>query len=75
MNKKIIEENDISKFEVICAKEYQEGYILKNTFDNIKLQKIQNLNFNLKALGERLLRYLNKIYMHKKYTIHEYQNI
>ena len=75
MSKEIIEEYDISKFEVICAKKYQEGYRLKNTFDNRKLQKIQNLNFNLNALGKGLLRYLNKIYMHKKYTIHEYQKI
>ena len=51
MSKKIIEEDDISKFEVISAKEYQEGYRLKITFDNRKLQKIQNLNFDLKALG------------------------
>ena len=29
----------------------------------------------MKALGEGLLKYLNKIYMHKKYTIHEYQKI
>ena len=48
---------------------------MKNTFDNRKLQKIQNLNFDLKALGEGILRYLNKKYMHRKYTIHEYQKI
>ena len=29
----------------------------------------------MKALGKGLLRYLNKIYMYKKYTIHVYQNI
>ena len=29
----------------------------------------------MKAPGEGLLRYLNKIYMHKKYIIHEYQKI
>ena len=40
MSKEIIEEYDISEFEVISAKEYQEGYRLKNTFDNKKLQKI-----------------------------------
>ena len=45
------------------------------TFDNRKLQKIQSLNFDLKASGEGLLRYLNKIYMHRKYTFHEYQKI
>ena len=48
---------------------------MKNTFDNRKLQKIQNLNFDLKAPGEGLLSYLNKRYMHRKYTIHEYQKI
>ena len=45
------------------------------TFNNRKLQKIQSLNFDLKASGEGLLRYLNKIYMRRKYTIHEYQKI
>ena len=50
MSKEIIEEeDDISEFEIISAKEYQERYRLKNTFDNRKLQKIQNLNFDLKA--------------------------
>ena len=49
MSKKIIEEDDISEFEVISAKEDQEGYRMKNTFDNRKLQKIQNLNFDLKT--------------------------
>ena len=29
----------------------------------------------MKASEERLLRYLNKRYIHKKYTIHEYQKI
>ena len=48
---------------------------MKNTFDNKKLQKIHNLRFYLKAPGEGLLSYLNKIYMHRKYTIHEYQKI
>ena len=72
MSKEIIEEDDISEFEFISAKEDQEGYRLKSTFDNRKLQKIQSLNFDLKAPREGLLRYLNKIYMHKKYTIHEY---
>ena len=71
----IVEEDDISEFEVISAKEDQEGYRMKSTFDNRKLQKIQNLNFELKAPGEGLLSYLNKRYMHKKYTIHEYQKI
>ena len=66
MSKEIIEEDDISEFEVISAKEDQEGYRLKSTFDNRKLQKIQSLNFDLKAPGEGLLRYLNKRYMHKK---------
>ena len=75
MSKEIIEENDISEFEVISAKEDKKGYRMKNTFDNRKLQKIKNLNFNLKALGEGLLSYLNRIYMHRKYTIHEYQKI
>ena len=72
MSKEIIEEDDISEFEVISTKEDEEGYRLKSTFDNRKLLKIQNLNFDLKALGEGLLIYLHKIYMHKKYTIHEY---
>ena len=49
MSKEIIEEgDDISEFEVISAKEDQEGYRMKSTFDNRKLQKIQNLNFDLK---------------------------
>ena len=48
---------------------------MKSTLDNIKLQKIQNLSFDLKALGEGLLSYLNKKYMHIKYTIHEYKKI
>ena len=56
----IVEEDDISEFEVISAKEDQEGYRMKSTFDNRKLQKIQNLNFDLKAPGEGLLSYLNK---------------
>ena len=60
MSKKLIEDDDISEFEVISVKEDQEGYRLKSTFNNRKLQKIQNLNFDLKALGEGLLRYLNK---------------
>ena len=72
MSKEIIEEeDDISEFEVISAKEDQEGYKMKSTFDNRKLQKIQNLNFDLKASGEGILSYLNKIYTHRKYTIHE----
>ena len=50
-------------------------YRLKNTFDNKKLQKIHNLNFDLKTSGEGLLRYLNKIYIHRKYIIHKYQKI
>ena len=75
MSKEIVEEDDISKIEVICTKEDQERYRLKSTFDNKKLQKIQNLNLNLKAPREGLLRYLNKKYMHKKYIVHEYQNI
>ena len=75
MSKEIIDKYDISEFEVISVKEDQEGYRIKNTFDNKKLQKIQNLNFDLKALGEGLVRYLNKRYMHRKYTIHEYQKI
>ena len=73
MSKEIIEEDDISEFEVINAKEDQEGYIMKSAFDNRKIQKIQNLGFDLKASGEGLLSYLNKIYMHRKYTIHKYQ--
>ena len=75
MSNKIIREDYISEFEVISIKEDQKLYRLKNTFDNRKLQKIQSLDFDLKALGEGLLRYLNKIYMHKYYTIHEYQKI
>ena len=75
MSKDIIEEDDIYEFEVISAKEDQEGYRMKSTFDNRILQKIQNLSFDLKAPGEGLLRYLNKIYMHRKYTIHEYQKL
>ena len=49
MSKEIIEEDDISKFEVISTMEDQEGYRLKNTFDNRTLQKIQSLNFDLKV--------------------------
>ena len=75
MSKEIIEEDGIYEFEVISVKEDQEGYRMKSTFDNRKLQKIQNLNFDLKAPGEGLLSYLNKRYMHRKYTIHEYQKI
>ena len=60
MSKEVIEEDDIFEFEVISAKEDHEGYRLKSTFDNRKLQKIQNLNFDLKALGEGLQGYLNK---------------
>ena len=71
----IVEEYYISEFEVISTKEDQDGYRMKSTFDNRKLQKIQNLNFDLKAPGEGLLSYLNKRYMHRKYTIHEYQKI
>ena len=48
MSNEIIEEDDIYEFEVISVKEDQEGYRMKNTFDNRKLQKIQNL----KALRE-----------------------
>ena len=55
MSKDIIEKNNIFKFEVISAKEDHEGYRLKSTFDNRKLQKIQSLNFDLKVLGEELL--------------------
>ena len=55
MSKEIIED-DISEFEVISAKEDQEGYRLKRIFDNRKLQKTQNLNFDMEALGEGLLR-------------------
>ena len=36
MCKEIVEEDDISEFEVICTKEDQEGYRLKSTFDNKK---------------------------------------
>ena len=75
MSKKIIEDDDISEFEVISTKKDHEGYRLKSTFDNRKLQKIQSLNFDLRTLEEGLLRYLNKIYIHRKYTIHEYQKI
>ena len=38
MSKEIIEENDISEFEVISAKEDQEGYRMKSTFDNRKFR-------------------------------------
>ena len=49
MSKEIIEEEyNISEFEIISSKEDQEGYRMKSTFDNKKLQKIQNLNFDLK---------------------------
>ena len=75
MRKEIIKEYDTYEFEFISSKEDQEGYRLKNTFDNRKLLKVQSLNFDLKASREGLLRYLNKIYMHKKYTIHEYQKL
>ena len=51
MSKEIIEDDDIFEFEVISAKEDHEGYRLKSTFDNRKLQKIQSLNFDLKAPG------------------------
>ena len=37
MSKEIIEEDDIYEFEVISAKEDQEGYRLKSIFDNRKL--------------------------------------
>ena len=37
MSKEIVEEDDISKIEVICTKEDQERYRLKSTFDNKKL--------------------------------------
>ena len=40
MIKEIIEEDDIYEFEVISAKEDQEGYRMKSTFDNRNLQKI-----------------------------------
>ena len=60
MRQEIIEEDDISEFEVISVKEDQEGYRLKSTFDNRKLHKILSLNFDLKAPREVLLRYLNK---------------
>ena len=66
MSKEIVEEYDIFEFEVISTKEDQEEYKLKSTFDNRKLQKIQNLNFDLKASRERLLRYLNKKHMLRK---------
>ena len=52
MSTEIIEEDDISEFEVISAKEDQEEYRMKSTFDNRKLQKIQNLSFDLKAPRE-----------------------
>ena len=38
MSKEIIEKEDIYEFEVISSKEDQEGYRLKNTFDNRKLE-------------------------------------
>ena len=37
MSKAIIEEDDISEFEVISTKEDQEGYGMKSIFDNRKL--------------------------------------
>ena len=37
MSKEIIEEDDIFEFEVISAKEDQEGCRLKSTFNNRKL--------------------------------------
>ena len=37
MSKEIIEEDDNYEFEVISAKEDQEGCRLKRTFDNRKL--------------------------------------
>ena len=40
MSKEIVEEDDISAFEVICTKKDQEGYRLMSTFDNKKLLKI-----------------------------------
>ena len=71
MSKEIVKEYDISEFKVISSKEDHAKYKLKSTFDNRKLQKIQSLNFDLKALGEGLLRYVNKKYMYYKYTTHE----
>ena len=57
MSKEIIDEDNIFEFEVVSAKEDQEAYRMKSTFDNRKLQKIQNLRFDLKAPGEGLLSY------------------
>ena len=34
MSKEIIEDDDISEFEIISAKEDHERYRLKSTFDN-----------------------------------------
>ena len=39
MSKEIIEEGDIFEFEVISAKEDEEGYRLKSTFDNRNCRK------------------------------------
>ena len=47
MSKEIIEEDNIFDFEIISAKEDQERYRMKSTFDNRKLQKIQNLRWCL----------------------------
>ena len=49
MSKEIIEEDAIFEFEIISAKENHERYRLKSTFDHRKLQKNQNLNFDLKV--------------------------
>ena len=39
MSKEIIEDDDISEFEVISAKEDQEEYRLKNIFDKKNYRK------------------------------------
>ena len=39
MSKEITEEYGISEFEVMSAKEDQEGYRMKSTFDNNKITK------------------------------------
>ena len=62
--------------KVISTKEDHEEYKLKSTFDNRKLQNIQNLYFDLKAPEEGLLRYINKKHMYRKYTnIKKYKEV
>ena len=55
MSKEIVKEDDISKFEVISAKEDQERYKLKSTFDNRKLQCKTRENSNFLKNGKTVI--------------------